>query len=277
MAVERCRNCESELGGNDRFCGGCGQAVAESGDRSLARLLRSSFAEITSIDGRLWRSLRCLMFRPGFLSLEYREGRRRRYLSPVSLFLLGNLLFFLAPPLSDFQLSLTDQYELQPYSFWSAQWIDAYLAESARTFEEVADAYRLRVIELAKLMVIFHVPLLAAGTMAIAADKRLFYADHVVMGLHYFAFLMIYLILVSVVLGLLSLAVPVEWQVGQYLGLIAVLLQFLYVPGMLRTALGMSWFRALISTPLFVLALFITHFIYRLIQFIVAFALVGAA
>ena len=114
------------------------------------------------------------------------------------------------------------------------------------------------------------------GGMAIAADKRLFYADHVVMGLHYFAFLMIYLILDPVVLGLLSLAVPVEWQVGQYLGLIAVLLQFLYVPGKLRTALGMSWFRALISTPLFVLALFITHFIYRLIQFIVAFALVGA-
>ena len=217
------------------------------------------------------------MLRPGLLSLEYREGRRRRYLSPISLFLLGNLLFFLAPPLSDFQLSLTEQYQLQPYSAWIAQWVDAYLAVSARTFEDVADAYRLRVVELAKLMVIVHVPLLAAGTMLIAVDKRLFFADHVVVGLHYFAFLMIYLILVSVVLGLLYLAIPFQWPIGPYVAPVAILVQFLYVPAMLRKALGVSWLRALVSTPLFIFALLIAHFTYRLVQFVVAFALVGAA
>lgn len=277
MGAERCSNCESELGNNNRFCASCGQAVVDSRDRSLARLLRSSFAEVTSIDGRLWQSLRYLVLRPGFLSREYREGRRRRYLSPISLFLLGNLLFFLAPPLSDFQLSLMEQYELQPYSAWTAQWVDAYLAASGRSFEDVADAYRLRVIELAKLMVIVHVPLLAAGTLLIAPDQRLFYADHVVMALHYFAFLMIYLILVSVVFGLLYLAIPFPLPFGPYMGPIAILVQFLYVPAMLRTGLGISWLRALLSTPLFILALFITHFIYRLIQFIVAFALVNAS
>ena len=275
MAGEYCKNCNAELGGNDHFCRHCGQAAVDSRDRSLASLLRASFEEATSIDSRLWQSMRLLLFRPGRLSLDYREGRRRRYLSPIGIFLLGNLLFFLAPPLTDFQLSLEDQYELQPYSAWTAKWVDAYLAASGKAFDDVANAYQLRVIELAKLMVIVHVPLLAAGTMLLAPDKRLYYADHIVMGLHYFAFLMIYLLLVSAVFWLLSAVAPSALRAGPHLALLAFLIHFLYVPVMLRTTLGLSVWRALISVPLFVLALFIAHFIYRFVQFVVAFALIG--
>ena len=276
MATSKCRNCKSELAERDRYCAACGQAAIESEDRSLTRLLRTSFVEATSLDSRLWLTLRYLFLRPGRLSLEYREGRRRRYLSPIGLFLLGNLLFFLAPPLNDFQLSLEDQYELQPYSAWTAQWIDAYLDASGRSFQAVAAAYQLRVTELAKLMVIVHVPLLAAGTMLLAPDKRLFYADHIVMGLHYFAFLMAYLLLISAMFWMLSVVAPSVLQIGSRLGLIAFLIQFLYVPVMLRTALGVPMWRACISLPVFIFFLLIAHFIYRLVQFCVAFFLTAA-
>jgi hypothetical protein len=251
--------------------------VRDARDRSFVHLLRSSLAEIGSIDSRLWRSLRLLMLRPGFLSLEYRNGRRRQYLSPISLFLLGNLLFFLAPPLSDFQLSLFEQYELQPYRAWIAPWVDSYLSRSGQTFTEAADAYQLRVAELAKLMVIVHVPLLALGTMLIAANKRLFYTDHVIMGLHYFAFLMIYLIAVSAVFSLIFNVLPRPVPAMPNLAPVVVALQFAYVPVMLRNALGFSWWRALVSLPLFIIVLAASHFVYRLLQFLVAFALISAA
>ena len=277
MSAPRCLNCDSGLGPGDRYCPACGQGVRDGQDRSFAHLLRSSLAEIGSIDSRLWRSLRRLLLRPGFLSLEYRNGRRRQYLSPISLFLLGNLLFFLAPPLSDFQLSLAEQYELQPYRAWIAPWIDGYLSRPGQTFAEAADAYQLRVAELAKLMVIVHVPLLALGTMLMAADKRLFYTDHVIMGLHYFAFLMIYLISMSAVLSLAFAILPRDFPAVPNLAPLVVALQFAYVPAMLRNALGFSWWRAVASLPLFIILLAASHFVYRLLQFLVAFALISVA
>lgn len=276
MAEASCRNCGAELAPSGAYCPACGQGVVAGQDRSLRHLLGASLAELTSLDSRLWRSIRLLFRRPGFLSREYREGRRRRYLSPISLFVLGNLLFFIAPPLSDFQLSLTEQYELQPYRSWIVPWVDDYLARTGVSFTELADAYRLRVSEIAKLMVIVHVPLLALGTMFLSADKRFYYADHVVMALHYFAFLLIYLISTAAAFGLAYLLAPESTRIlGPYTASIVVLLQFAYVPFMLRTSLEFSWPRALLSTPLFAVMLAAAHMAYRLLQFVVAFVLLS--
>ena len=49
------------------------------------------------------------------------------------------------------------------------------------------------------------------------------------------------------------------------LGLVALLIHFLYAPAMLRTTLRLSVWHALISVPLFVVALLIAHFIYRFV------------
>jgi len=273
-----CRNCGLELRSSDRYCPACGQAVADGADRSFQHLVRSSVAELASIDSRLWRSLRSLFFRPGFLSREYREGRRRRYLSPIGLFLLGNLLYFIAPPLSDLQLSLAEQYELQPYSPWIAEWVDSHIAASDQSFEDIAGRYQLRIVELAKLMVILHVPLLALGTMLLFADRRLYYADHIVMGLHYFAFLMIYLISAVALLEGLAywLGSYQWWKTLPNPVQIVIFLQILYVPPMLKRALDVPWWRAILSTPVFVALLLAAHLLYRWIQFVIGFTLVSA-
>jgi hypothetical protein len=49
-----------------------------------------------SMDGRLWRTLAALLFRPGFLTREYFAGRRRRYIRPARLFLVLSLALFAA-------------------------------------------------------------------------------------------------------------------------------------------------------------------------------------
>ena len=69
--------------------------------------------------------------------------------------------------------------------------MDSHIAASGQTFTEVANRYQLRIVELAKLMVILHDPLPALGTMLLFADRRPYYADHIVMRLQYFAFLML--------------------------------------------------------------------------------------
>ncbi len=278
MTTANCKNCGFALRPADRFCPACGQAVLDSQDRSVAHLLRSSAAELASVDSRLWRSLRLLAFKPGFLSREYRQGRRKRYLTPIGLFLLANLLYFLAPPLSDLTLSLAEQYELQLHRTVVVAWVDSYMTHTGLTFDEVASMYQLRVVELAKLMVIVHVPILAFATLLLVPDRRFYFADHVVAALHYFAFLMIYLIAFAAFFTVVYFAIPGDGPtMSPYLIQGVVLLQFAYVPVMLRTAFDLAWWRALLSTLPYIAGLLAANLLYRLVQFVVSFWLVSLA
>ncbi|MGE5737383.1 MAG: DUF3667 domain-containing protein, partial [Betaproteobacteria bacterium] len=52
---------------------------------SAGRFLREAAGRYIAFDGRLWRSLQALLFRPGHLTREYVAGRRRRYVRPARL------------------------------------------------------------------------------------------------------------------------------------------------------------------------------------------------
>ena len=47
-----------------------------------------------ALEGKLWKSLGLLLFRPGRLSLEYIKGRRVRYVQPLRMYLTFSLIFF---------------------------------------------------------------------------------------------------------------------------------------------------------------------------------------
>ena len=49
---------------------------------------------IFSIDSRLFITLKHLITKPGFLTLEYWEGRRTKYLPPLKLYLVLSVLYF---------------------------------------------------------------------------------------------------------------------------------------------------------------------------------------
>ena len=56
--------------------------------------MREATGRYVSFDGKLWKTLFALLFRPGFLTREYFAGRRQRYIGPARLFLVSSLLLF---------------------------------------------------------------------------------------------------------------------------------------------------------------------------------------
>jgi hypothetical protein len=46
------------------------------------------------VDGKIVQSLRLLLTKPGFLSVEHFEGRKARYVSPIRLYLIFSVLYF---------------------------------------------------------------------------------------------------------------------------------------------------------------------------------------
>lgn len=86
-----CGNCHKPVEG--RFCANCGQE-----DRtyllSLTELVGDFFGELTNFDSRFFRSMKPLLFRPGWLTLEYMRGRRQHYFPPIRMYIIVSLLFF---------------------------------------------------------------------------------------------------------------------------------------------------------------------------------------
>ena len=69
--------------------------------------MNEAFEDVFSFDSRAWRTLFALLLRPGFLSLEYFNGRRARYVQPIRLYFISSILFFVLLTVVDF-FSLTE-------------------------------------------------------------------------------------------------------------------------------------------------------------------------
>ena len=98
MSNVTCKNCHQPLPGQADFCPGCGQSVKAT-TRPWREALGELLTELVDFDGRMLVSLRLLLTRPGVLSYEYTNGRRRSYTSPIRMYLVISLVFFFVLPL----------------------------------------------------------------------------------------------------------------------------------------------------------------------------------
>lgn len=89
--MSNCLNCGADLSGP--FCAQCGQKNLQL-ERPLLGLLGGVLRETFDVDGRAARTLAALFMQPGMLSERFLAGQRQRYTSPVRLYLVVSVLFF---------------------------------------------------------------------------------------------------------------------------------------------------------------------------------------
>jgi len=86
-----CRNCGADAPG--AYCPSCGQETTLRMPKATT-FLREAAGRYVAFDGRMWRTLFALAFRPGFLTREYLAGRRKRYVRPSRLVLVLAIVLF---------------------------------------------------------------------------------------------------------------------------------------------------------------------------------------
>ena len=89
-AEQRCLNCGAALVGP--YCACCGQKGHVH--RSVAAWWHDFVHSVLHLDGKFWRTLPMLAWRPGELTRRYVEGERARFVSPLALFLFSVFLMF---------------------------------------------------------------------------------------------------------------------------------------------------------------------------------------
>lgn len=87
---EACLNCGTALAGP--HCHQCGQAGHVH--RTLTAFWHDLAHSVLHFDGKLWRTLPLLAWRPGELTRRYVAGQRASFVSPMALFLFSVFLMF---------------------------------------------------------------------------------------------------------------------------------------------------------------------------------------
>ena len=91
--LTECLNCNKPLDSDDVFCSYCGQKNVEK--LSFSNFLGQLISGFFSYDSRFSKTIIPLLFKPGKVSRDYIEGKRKKYVNPFQMYLHVSILFFL--------------------------------------------------------------------------------------------------------------------------------------------------------------------------------------
>ena len=87
---KNCLNCGAPLTG--AYCAACGQKAHIH--RSVRAFFQDFIAGIMNFEGKFWRTLPMLAWRPGEMTRRYIAGERARFISPIALYLFTVFAMF---------------------------------------------------------------------------------------------------------------------------------------------------------------------------------------
>jgi hypothetical protein len=165
-------------------------------DLTLGDLGSQFVKEVSSVDGKLFRSARFLLTSPGKLTAAYIAGERRRFLQPVGLFLVGNAVFFGVQSLTQSKIlssSLASHLHRQDWSELARHMVAGRLAVSGKSLAAYSTVFDAAAVFNAKALVILMVIAFAPIVGLIYKSRHKPVGAHVVFALHLYTFVLMLL------------------------------------------------------------------------------------
>lgn len=213
---------------------------------------------------------------PGKLSADYAEGKRRKYMKPISIFFLANLIYFLFPLLNTFTTNLSIQTGVNfVHSDLAESWVRSEISELDISYEEYELLYDTKTAELSKLLIIL-MAIFIAGFFSIIhlGSKRNLLADHLTIALELMSFILLFCLqLVSIVL-IIAVMISPEMKFlfsNTYLSAISLSILVYFFLRMERTFYGFSWPRSIVNVVLCILSIYVSLQLYRGLLFFITF------
>jgi hypothetical protein len=209
-----CPNCGETLVGD--YCHGCGEKRPEARDLSVRHFLKDAAQELTSLDSKLYHTLRALLFRPGLLTLEWITGRRGRYLKPLNLvlalFALQIFAYTASKAVSMFNVAMIvdneRQFAAQLHTPNGSLYDRLFSRASARkgaSVESLYEAVNEKWQRNVSLLQPAQIVALAVLLQLLYIFSRRYFVEHLVFSMHFLAFT--------------SLTTTLTWPVYFFLGI----------------------------------------------------------
>jgi hypothetical protein len=249
------------------YCPACGEKVLGKEDRSFRTFLNNIFLALTLADSRFVKGLWLIVSRPGFLSREFAEGRKVKYIKPLSIFFLLNLVYFLFPVIQLFNASLRTQIN----SFQGKLVMQSVAVKMTRMGIHEVGAFSVlydqKTAGFSKMMVIVFVIIASLPLNIIYRSRNRYFIDHVGLSIELVCFnLLINALLLTLAVNLLGLGDRLD-EVALTLIFLTTNLYFLIRSGLIFY--GEKWPTLVLKSLLMVLVLKVALELYRAILFYV--------
>jgi hypothetical protein len=267
----QCLNCGASV--KATFCHQCSQRVRDNSDRSLGRLLGEFFGNIFFIDSRFFLSAWYLVRFPGRMTVEFLEGKRKKFISPITFFLFLNLIYFFVNPLSDYSLALYDQIHSQPFSIWAKEWVDNKLQLEGLDLRAYSITYQNMSDKVSKSIMIINIPMIA-GFVYLMVFKRLrFYFDSLIFAFHFFTLYMLSWVMFDWVGKLINFLSGGEHSIVSDVSfyMFTFIIPLLYAILDIKKFMVIRWYWAIAGGLGVMVAVQLANMCYRFIIFIVTF------
>src|SRR4051812_10739087 len=186
----KCPSCGTET--PSLYCDNCGEKKISAHDFSLRHYMDEAFSAVTSLDSKVLQTVWLLVSRPGYLSSEYFRGSRVRYVKPLQLFLLFNVVYYFSLtllPATTFTTPLDTQLHMNNYyPAYAKARADHVLQQKQMSYQDFEAKYNQEAGVLSKTLIFLLIPLFALLFYALFFRKRRFLVEHVVASTHFWAF-----------------------------------------------------------------------------------------
>ena len=254
LACPSCRT--SHMG---PFCASCGEKRRSHHDYSIRHYFSEVVEAVTHFDSKVLRSVWLLVSRPGLLSAEYFLGRRVRYVSPLRLFVVLSIVYYLSNsifPYNAFTTPLASQLNMNNYypSYAAAQ-VERTMSQKRVSYADLEREYNEKTAILSKTLVFSLIPVIALLLHALLFKRKKYFAEHLVVATHFWAFALVLIgVFIPVLLLLLThLAAALEVSptvvTADSVPTIIIQVAFaVYLFTMLRRVYGVSrWYSGLLA------------------------------
>jgi hypothetical protein len=259
-----CITCNTTL--NGKYCHNCGEQMLDKETRSIGYLSEAFVSEISSLDSKILTTIKLFFLRPGKQVQDFHLGIRKSYFSLISLFFLFNLLFFLNNTMTDFSLSLAEQLH-QPYSSIIKPAVEKSEKINNIEFKRLQTKYDAMSETIAKSIIIVSVPLFAIFIAGLNYKRDYYLQDHIMFALNIYAFVLIWPILFRFTLNLISWLIPLPSILRENYFTILALGVVTFIWFAQKNAYACSKLEASLKLIPLLLLLFISHMMYRFVQF----------
>ena len=271
-AAAACPSCGAALAGD--FCHRCGEKRPESRDLSVRYFFSEAAQELTSVEhSKLFHTLWALLLRPGFLTNEWKAGRRRRYLKPLNLCLgilaLNFFAYSVYKPVSMFDV---EKFIRQEKRQDSMQVFERFAAKKKLELPVLFDRLSEKWQRYVSVSTLIFIGGFALVLQAVFLFRRRYFVEHLVFSMHFVSFS--------------TLVVLLMWPVYFFIGIknsgtsivIAVckwLLDMVYMYFAVRSVYGLGTVKTIPASVVLVVGYFICYALVLLSALVAAIVSVG--
>ncbi|MFZ1519220.1 MAG: DUF3667 domain-containing protein [Ignavibacteriaceae bacterium] len=245
-----CKNCGTLLSG--QFCHKCGEKILGENDLSIFSIINLSFNTLTNFDSKFFKTFVSLLLKPGELTIEFINGRRKSYMQPFQTFVLVNLFFF-------FFLTSTDVFRKLPKWYFEEpdikNKVELIAKEKGISKSDLALIYDNQSASLSKSAIAVIIPFIALMLLLLNLRKKIFFGMHLVFATHFLSFLMLFMVLLSFLFSLVTVS-------GKYFNQVPILLaMIIYLvfsqKNFYKDGYGWSIVKSILGTALILLVILI--------------------